>query len=200
MLEFATKIARLLMSRSHLLSQSTVRDQGLMGTLSVMLAAESRKPEALFPEFQDIVLFGSIAEGCEDPHDVDLMVFDQGFYSNVLSLKKGKYAQYGGLEGNLRSLLVDWFGFTDSDEEVMDTFACKVDLLVLPTDIFTVPQVFYRIAEQQSDPEFFQNAFLNMMRFNPATGDFEKIDLKYFEDKYKISLPHLRKSAFEPVS
>ncbi|MEK7464113.1 MAG: hypothetical protein AAB610_03280 [Patescibacteria group bacterium] len=192
MLAFATKIAQLLMSSSRRLAHSTIRDQGLMGTLSVMLAAESREPEALNPEFQDIILFGSVAEGNENPSDVDIIVLDRGFYSNVLT--PSRKAQYGALKDNLRSLFTGWFGFEENSKEVVDTNICKVDLLVLSAEIFTDPDILHCFAHHQTDPEFFKNAFSNMMRFNPFTGSFEKVDLSYFEQKYGVSLPHLRKT------
>ena len=196
-LEYATKIAALLTEKSKQFGQmsiATINGQSLMGTLSIMMAADSKKVEALHPWFQEIILFGSAAEGKENPSDVDLIAFDQGFYSNVI-LAPLKRARYGYIQRNLRDLLTGWFGFQDGDPEVKATFDNDVDLLVLPLAVLTDPVERQEFADQQSDPEFLQNAFSNMLCFDPDSGQFVKIDLSYFEQKYSVDLSELRKTA-----
>ncbi len=195
MLAVATRIAQLLTSRSKLVGKATVRDQTLMGSLSIAVAARNLDHEALNPLFQEILLFGSVAEGKENPSDVDLMVFDHGFYSNVLtpSSSRKMNAHYGKLSNNLHTLLYGWFGLDEASEEVLEISECAVDLLALPIDIFTDKHMLECMARNQPDPDFFPNAFSNMMRFNPTTESFEKVDLSYFEQKYGGNLSHLRK-------
>lgn len=197
-MDCARRIANLILRGARNTGRTLVREQPLMAALSIMAAAEHKDVDAFDPAVQEIVLFGSTARGESDPSDIDLMLFDKGFYSNVLSFEptegmSSKTDWYHKLQENLKLLFEGWFGFTeDSLPEVRPILdETLVDLHVLPTAIFTNPVRREEIAAKHFDPRFFQNAFSSMQRFDPATHDFVPVDLGYFERKYNADLSGL---------
>lgn len=199
-LELAVKVVKLLKEGSRYLRESSIlslQSSSLMATLSVMSAASSRKVSALDPSICEIILFGSATEEGKIPGDLDLMIFDQGFYSDVLmsSTRPQIYGMGNRVETNFLSLLTGWFGFNENMPEVHDVLKeTNVDLLVLPLSVFTDHMRRQEIASHQYDPEFFQNAFASMMRFEDVIGQFVEVDLAYFEEKYHTDLSRLRKT------
>lgn len=196
-LAYAKRVAKLIIEGSQAVGKRTNAQQTLMGSLSVMMAANKKDADALDPSIQEIILFGSSAKDDTEPEDLDLMIFDRGFYSNVfLSTNMNRY----GLVGRNLSLLMGWF---ESDETSEDYLAildgAQVDLLVLPLAFFTDTQKRRSIARQQCDPDFFENAFSAMRRYDASTGEFVGIDLSYFEEKYGVDLSVLRKSSEVPA-
>ena len=108
-LDHAKMVAQILTEGSKWVNSTSPSGQNPMGKLSIMMAGQSGDYKALDATFHDIIVFGSAAKDDGDPDDVDMMVFDQGFYSNVL-LSKGKGA-YGGLRRNINMLMLGWFCF-----------------------------------------------------------------------------------------
>jgi hypothetical protein len=195
-LETATAVARFLLAQSHRVGNSSLKGQSLMGILSVMVAAEKRDHEALNPIFHEILLFGSTARGEETPGDIDMIAFDTGFYSNIL--RETQYGK-GSLRGTISRLIEGWFPHDAQADfgEKLPSESLPVDLLVLPLKGLTDRKERRIIVSKQSDPQFFQNAFSCIWRFEidqgPYLGTFVKTDISYFEEKYGVNLSELRK-------
>lgn len=191
----ALSVADLLIKGSQIIGNETVHNQRPMPSLAILLAASNRDCDALDCTFKEILIYGSAAEGDEEPGDVDMLVFDLGFYSSVLRMSNHS-TMYGtnGVKDNLRKLLVDWFGFDEYENPVRHAiFGQSTDLLVLPLKFFTDQTSRDEISNRQRDPEFFQNAFSKMLRFDFDTKQFVPVDLDYFEAKYGAEIDTLRK-------
>lgn len=194
-LEHAKKVVNLLNQGTQWVGNTSIGGQNLMGTLSIMAAGTSHDSEALNPYFQEIIVFGSTAKDESFPKDVDMMVFDRGFYSNIFlaDQRASVYGMSDGVRGNLLKLLTGWFDFSGNEDEVQEAvFGRRVDLLVLPVSIFTDRRKRREVAQKQYDPEFFRKAFSKMFRFDPVQQEFVRIDLSYFEQKYGGDLSELR--------
>lgn len=189
-IQYALDTANTLHMCARAVGSTTVAEQTLMGSLSVMLATREMDFEAMDPSIRELILFGSTARGDENPDDIDMMLFDSGFYSNVI-LTSSVRSTYEGVEGNFEKLLTGWFGFDEDHTGVLPS-NMSVDLLVLPEQIFTDVQRFLEIANKQTDPNFFKKAFSKMQRYDAFAKKFIEIDLTYFEQKYGVSLSHLR--------
>ncbi|MAG12436.1 hypothetical protein CL630_01340 [bacterium] len=189
-LEWAEKIAQLILSGSRQVERTSATNQTIMGTLSIMSAMKNKDTEALDPSIVEIILFGSTAKSndSDEVGDIDLMVFDRGFYSNVLSVEftKGLTGDSSNafLRDNLTRLSEGWFGFSRNDLDIRDLLEMPlVDLHVLPIAIFADSDRRRKIAEKHHDPRFFENAFSSMMRFDAREGKFAPAGLEYFEQR-----------------
>lgn len=189
-LEWAEKIAWLICSGSNQVGKTAVGKQSLMGMLSVMVALEKQDAHAFNPKVEEIVLFGSAAQvdDSDEVGDLDLMIFDNGFYSNILSVESGdKLTLDSGakfLRDNLTRLLEGWFGFSRDDPAIREILEVPlVDLHVLPITVFTDPSRRREIAAKHRDPDFFENASSAMMRFNKTAGKFVPVSIGYFEQR-----------------
>jgi hypothetical protein len=188
----ATTIANLLMRESARLGACAVRDLPLMGTLSIISAAKTGDFAAFDPKIKEIILFGSTARGENDPGDIDLMVFDNGFYSNVIGFEPGEqndgenYSSWGGqLQENLTAILEGWFGYGGSNVRQFDDVL--VDLQILPIAILTDPVKRGEVSKKHFDPRFFENAFSTILRFDESETKFVPTTLEELEQKYQQS-------------
>jgi hypothetical protein len=193
-LEFAARIAKFLINGGRQIGLCATGDllkgkHGLMTALSVMSASCSQDVGALNPHFLEVILFGSAAEDGKIPNDVDLMVIDEGFYSNILAYngRTSLYRRGGAAEANLIRLASGWFGLDENEPEMREVLdETNVDVVVLPVSVFTDVSRRCEISRRQPDPDFFDNAFRHMMRFDEDSGQFVRVDLAYFEEKYAI--------------
>lgn len=141
---------------------------------------------ALKPKISEIILFGSTVQGSECPSDVDLMVFDNGFFSSQIEWT-GAEDIYELLSHNIFLLAKTFFRI--SDECVANLLeGISVDLHILNADFFKSWLVREEIANKHEDPDFFQNAFSHFMVFDKALGKFKHSCLADLERRYKISL------------
>ncbi len=196
--ELATAIAELIFKGARAVGGRTVGEQALMATLSVSHATHTRSVEAMNPAIDEVLLFGSTARGAVEPGDLDLIVLDHGFYSNLLCPREGQDDLYQALDQNLYILCEGWFGYNANEHqeygEIVDglaTEATKVDLHVLPLAIFTDPVQRRQIAAMHKDPQFFQKAFSRLQRYDRETRAFVPVDLSYFAEKYRCELGDL---------
>lgn len=189
--ETAAEIARLLLRGAHRIGTRRVSDQSLFGALSIIVAVTSRDYKALDPSIKELLLFGSTARNEPEPDDIDLMVLDGGFYSNVLcpERKSPGRDRYESLGDNLERMF-DWF---DSPEDYarVETLLedVSVDLHVLPVTILTNDIVRHRISRQHRDPWFFENAFSTIQRFDASTISFVPVTLAELQRKYQSAAP-----------
>lgn len=192
MMQRAETIATLLLDGSRQLSKRTPSSLPLAATLSIMAAAEARDVDAFDAVFKEIVLFGSTARGENNPCDLDLMIFDGGFYSNVLGFEPTEtrwdhdvpYSSYGGmLQDNLDQLLMGWF--EHSDEYCRQFDDVLVDLHVLPIALLTNIEMRKDVGLKHDDPAFFENAFSTILRFDELQGKFVPTTPQELEDKHR---------------
>jgi hypothetical protein len=221
-IERARQIAMLLVRGACEISRRKPEDRSDMATLSILAAMRKRNKQALDPMIREIILCGSSVrlkdkmdedkekdkEKADEAKidlnriyevgDIDLMLIDNGFYSNILSFDpmerlEAGFDQYLNLRGNLSAILISWFEFTSEDPAVyMALFESLVDLHVLPLAFFTDKRRRHKIAARHKDTQFFQNSFQFMMRFDFVKKKFVKTDLAYFEKKYECDLADLR--------
>lgn len=193
MMQRAETIATLLLDGSRQLSKRTPSSLPLTASLSIMAAAEARDADAFDAVFKEIVLFGSTARGEDNPGDIDLMIFDGGFYSNILGFEPTEtrsdhddlpYSSYGGkLQDNLDQLLWGWFEY--SDEYCRQFDDVLVDLHVLPITLLTNMEKRRDVGMKHDDTAFFENAFSTILRFDGHQGKFVPTTLQELEDKHK---------------
>lgn len=193
-LETATAIAHLLMLGSTELGRCCIKNLPLMGALSIISAGKSGDHNAFDPKIKEIILFGSTARGENEPGDIDLMVFDNGFYSNILGFEPGEQvdgefsSSWGGqLQENLHALLEGWFGYEGSAVSQFNDVC--VDLQVLPITILTDPVKRGEVGKKHFDPCFFENAFSVILRFDKSEMKFVRTTLEELEQKYQALTP-----------
>jgi hypothetical protein len=183
-LEYATEIARLLVQGATRINKTSVGHLSILARLSVSRAAQLQDVQGLDPSFQEIIVFGSAAREGSMPEDIDMMIFDTGFYSRVLC----KQQPYGSLKGNLQRLAL-WF---DREFENHDYEDVLVDLLLFPLSVLEEASMRRVACREQKDPDFFKNAMSDIYRFDFEKGEFVKTDITYFEAKYCIDLAEFR--------
>lgn len=191
MLQKATLIATLLCRHARNLACTNVNDVPLMASVSISYAAANRDVKALDPRFKEILLFGSTARGKAEPGDIDMMVFDSGFYSNIIDfepseknpLDVGPFGSWSGvIQENLEILLDGWFNCYDECYQFYDVL---VDLQILPITIITNPEMRRAIGMKHADTNFFTNAFSTILRFDEGNGKFVPTTLRELEEKYQ---------------
>ncbi len=193
----ANTIAKLLHVGAEIVATTPFEDLGFFAQRSVRRAAQARDNDALNPRIDEIILFGSLARGDDDVGDIDMFVFDHGFYSWSFMKKNSFSYEYGVLANNLNRLLTYWFGFPNggyTEDEIRLVFNTKVDLMILPTRFLTDTTVFDGIANRQMDPNFFPNAMQKIMRFDSGKMVFVETDITYLEKKYRVDLSRLCKA------
>lgn len=209
-LEVAVEIARLIHGGARRLSRTPMGELPLMVMLPMIDVAAGAPVGHMDPSVKELLLFGSAARGEAVIHDVDLMMFDGGFYSehfpvhpHLLHHERDAYSRlwhdgrdaYSRLRRNLRRLMEDWFGISpgcaESGAEV-EALMTPVDLHVLPIAFFTNRILCEAIAQAHRDLHFFQNAFSNVLRYDEALAEFVPVGLEYFEKKYGCDLSDLR--------
>ncbi len=189
-MSYATRIAKLLVRGGQKIGGTKTGRLGFMSSVAVMVAARKGDPDAFDPAVKEVLLFGSTARGEDRVGDVDLILLDQGFYSNLFQFERettqdtrfrARRDWYGYLRSNLGRMLEDFFGFSQETPEVGEMLEkVKTDLHVLPLSIFADPAKRAEIAGKHKDPQFFQNVFSKVLRFNFETETFEPVSLEYF--------------------
>ena len=202
LLSKAEQLADIIHSGVAKIHRTSVKDVALGSMLSlVRLGSEAREGAieeehllSLVPKVYEIILYGSVAAGKAEPSDIDLMIIDNGHFSDFLSCNRDEHHTddlYGDLRENLYWLMGGWFEvYEEQVEELLgDT---EVDLHVLPLRLLTNTDFRTKMAEKHRDPNFFKNALGEAMRFSRFTGKFEPFTLKYLENQYRCCLDDLR--------
>lgn len=191
-MQLAKKIASLLIIGAQNVGGTPAVSQSLFGSLAIDMAASARDLSALDPRIKEILIFGSTAKGGDEVGDLDMFVFDGGFYSNVLmSLNKNgdlygcrDMDMYSSIGKNLRLLLEGFMGYRDTDPQFSEVLNIDTDLHVLPISLLTDPDKRRKIAARHIDDCFFENAFSHLLRFNADTLEFEPVTIEALEQKY----------------
>lgn len=201
----ALELANLIWRKTTELRCKQVKDVRFGSMLSILRFVNAKKEDveesateehaaAIVPEIYEIILFGSVAAGAENPSDIDLMIIDNGHFSDFFPCNTDKYHTedaYQDLGDNLAWLMSGWF---DVSEEQVHTILgdTEVDLHVLPLRFLKSENARAVIAAKHKDPNFFRNVFGTALRFNRVTNEFEPFTLEYLEDHYRCDLRDLR--------
>lgn len=198
----AERLAVMILQKGRGLRQKPVKDLGFGSFLSfIKLQSDLKKGDvkeedfsSLAPRIYEIILFGSVAAGKKKPTDIDLMVLDNGHFSNFFPCTtKERHTEnwYEDLGDNLLWLMNGWFEVQEEQlQEILgDT---KVDLHILPLRLLKSPDFRTEAAEKHKDPDFFRNAFGTALRLNRTTRKFEPLTLEYLEKRYCCNLVDLR--------
>ena len=199
----ALELTKLIWQKTRELRHKPMKDAGLGSLLSIIrLASEAKTKEGIVeehidtiePKIYEIILFGSVAAGTKNPSDIDLMIVDNGHFSDFFPCNTDEHHTedaYQDLGDNLSWLMNGWFevGEEQIRELLVDT---EVDLHVLPLRFLKDRDVRATIAAKHKDPNFFKNVFKTALRFNSATDEFEQFTLEYLEDRYRCKLSDLR--------
>lgn len=207
-LQKAEALAGLIFAETDGLRQRPLREAGLGSWLSLFRLSRVFRDDrgdplkeisTIDPHIFEVILFGSVARGTENPGDIDLVLLDNGHFSNFIpgvdgTLPDGEKPagdMYHTLRGNLAWLMEAWFGIGEPTlvELLGDT---EVDLHVLPLDLLTSLEIRTTIASKHDDPRFFQNIFRDARRFNRSSGQFEPVSLEELEAQYHCDLSDLR--------
>ncbi|PCI28051.1 hypothetical protein COB55_04535 [Candidatus Wolfebacteria bacterium] len=190
-IEWAEKIAALLITQSDRIGNQSMGEQTLMGMASAFSAFKSGNIDALSPRIEEIILFGSVTKKVGNIGDIDLIVFDKGFYSQVLLSRDSDplEAYYEGpcLRENLTTLCDMWFDLSLHEKQLLKK-APPVDLHVLPIAILTDKTLRRGIEQRHHDPRFFENAFSSILRFEKGSGKFIPISLTDLTNIYSNEL------------
>lgn len=205
-LSHATAVAHLVLQGSRALSRKTLNTAPLMATLSISAAAKSRDAAAFDTKIKEILIFGSVARGEANPNDIDMMIFDRGFYSNIIGFEPGEAkdddldeevtvtpgkrprSSWGAIvRGNLSGLLSDWFRC--SAEQCAFAQAIPIDAQILPISIILEPQKRREVGAKHFDPRFFENAFSVILRFDEVEGKFVPTTLAELVEKHARPTP-----------
>lgn len=188
----AAKIARLIIDGSRKLGGTPLNELPLLATLPLLaIASKGVWAPQLDPRIDEILIFGSVARDEDTVGDIDMMVLDRGFYSSSFQSRIERVASrntdwYQSLDDNLRELLTGWFGLDETNEAVVEALAESVDLHILPLELLRSSAVKQKIAKHHRDPEFFENAFSHVLRWERWTSSFEPTTLAYIEERYHV--------------
>ncbi len=199
----AEQLAGLIFDKLYELRRKPLKDVGLGSLLSlVKLCADFREKNDLEgtsvrflePKIYEIILFGSVAAGKNSHSDIDLMILDNGHFSNFFPCMGEEHHTedwYEDLDENLLWLMSAWFGVHEAQiQEILGDI--EVDLHILPLDLLKFRDFRTIAAEKHQDPNFFKNVFQEAMRFNCSERQFEPVTLEYLEEKYHCRLDDLR--------
>jgi predicted nucleotidyltransferase len=203
-LKKAEQLAGLIFDKLYELHRKPMKDTGLGSLLSIIklqadLKEKNRLEEAdihsLEPKIYEVILYGSVAAGEKNPDDIDLMILDNGHFSNFFPCMTeedhGKGDWYEDLGDNLLWLMGGWFDVREEQiQKILGNI--EVDLHVLPIDLLRSQDFRKKAAERHKDPDFFKNVFQKALRFNPLSREFEPLTLEYLEEHYHCRLGDLR--------
>jgi predicted nucleotidyltransferase len=186
-LEKVKTAANLITKGARKIENTQPKNLPLMATLPLLSVSEGfEDPGIIDPDIREILLFGSLARGNDWVGDIDMMILDEGFYSNFFTApNEVTEPWYEDLGYNLGELLTQWFDFDPEDPKVNELMrSTPVDLHVLPADILYSGAKRDELLEHHHDPDFFENAFSDLMRFD---GDgFVSIDRSHLVTKHKM--------------
>ena len=138
----------------------------------------------------EIILFGSVATDKEEPNDIDLMVFEDGSFSEIISshlYTEEDYAdEYSTLGDNFQKI-IECVVIPDKETRKM-LEETPVDLHVLSREFFQSAQYRKTLAKKHKDPNFFQNAFKSAMRFDQSEGKFKPLKMSELEEKFNSKI------------
>lgn len=202
LLQIAEKVADIIYYESCELKFKPIKNLGLGSWMSIAKLASELKSEAedidfecLAPKIHEIILYGSLATEQEYPGDIDLMIIDNGHFSEYFHDNPNTDLDaYLELSENLELLMDMWFGISEEklSEEILEGTGIKVDLHVLPINLLTSLDYRKKISAEHSDSDFFQNAFHRSMRFNFDSRKFEPLTLEYLEKKHSCCLDDIK--------
>lgn len=202
LLQIAENLAGIIYYESCELKFKPIKNLGLGSWMSIVKLASEFKSEAenidfecLVPKIHEIILYGSLATEEEYPGDIDLIIIDNGHFSEYFHAHPhADLDAYLELSENLELLVDMWFGISEEklSEEILEGTGIKVDLHVLPINLLTSLDYRKKISAEHSDPDFFQNAFHRSMRFNFDLRKFEPLTLEYLEKRYRCCLDDIK--------
>lgn len=149
--------------------------------------------ESLKPTIREVLLFGSVAAEADDQliGDVDLMILDYGFYSRVLRPKEDRPndpfpdSKASELQDNLQLVLS---GFMQYDgDELNKLLSFPADLHVVPYTVVTDEVLRDEIARRHCDPQFFDNVFKCMMRYDRTRKAFVPVTLDELRERLQTT-------------
>lgn len=198
----AEQLASLIFEKMYELRSKPMKDVGLGSLLSIIkLKADvdegkgmEESLSSLAPKIYEVILFGSVAAGKKEPSDIDLIVLDNGHFSNFFPCMTAEHHTedaYEDLEDNLLWLMDGWFSVSELQlqEILRDT---TVDLHVLPLKLLRSPELRREIAEKHQDPNFLKNAFGTALRFDRFNRSFKPLTIEYLEKQYHCRLDDFR--------
>lgn len=196
-LDQAATTAQTLIEGATRLGRRSLNQVPLLSWLPFLkLGADARQGKdsdinACNPAICEILLFGSVADECEDVGDVDLMVLDHGFYSTLFmdqdqgDHNKGLLAESKdqALQDNLGLLLEGYMGY---EIDLIDGLSSiPTDLHVLPHTVVTDEAFRMEAALQHRDPQFFENVFKCMMRYDRMLREFVPVTLSELQERLR---------------
>lgn len=195
-LETAKEIASLIFLGAGKLKHTTMQDAPLLAMLPfIKLSADAREDKELDlnilnPHIFEVLVFGSTANGNQDcVSDIDIVIIDNGFYSNFFECGCDKEDWYMELSDNLEILLSGFMGMKDEAEKLTDV---PVDLHVFNVKMFKSEDLRKEILSKHKDPNFLRNCFSATLRFNRPNNTLEPVNLTYFEKRYNTKLTDLK--------
>lgn len=180
----AIDIAKLITTGVIKLNNTPKKDLPLLANLPLIKIGSDlnngKEPnlEHLTPKVFEILIFGSTANKKNDEvGDLDLIVFDNGFFSDFFTSKK-ENDMYANLSENLELMLNGWLGYD------MNTISYlfendDIDLHVLPLQMLKSNELRKQLASNHHDPLFFENAFSSIMRYNYLSKTFVSTDIDF---------------------
>lgn len=205
LLRRAERLAVLILQKERELRCKPVKNLGPGSFLSFIKLQSNLKKgnvkeedfSSLVPRIYEIILFGSVAAGKKKPTDIDLMMLDNGHFSNFFPCtteKRHTEDWYEDLRDTLLWLMEGWFEVKEKQlQEILRN--TKVDLHILPLRFLKSPDFRIEAIEKHKDPNFFRNALGKALRFNRTIRKFEPLTLEYLEKRYRCNLADLRSSA-----
>lgn len=187
----AEKLASMIFQKSYEISRKPMKDVSLGSMLSILNFCHSEEggSTSIVPKIHEIILFGSVATGEKNPGDIDLMVLDNGHFSNFFPCmaEDRPVDAYEDLGENLVWLMEGWFNVSGKHihEILEDT---EVDLHVLPINFLKSQDIRRKITSKHKDPEFFKNALRKALRFDTGMNKFIPVSVEYLEEKYHCDL------------
>ena len=199
-LQKAHEIARLILNGTHRLGRMRIGQLPLLSLLPfITLKAKADKNEqwggdvidTLNPHIYEVILFGSAAdERNVEVNDIDLMIIDTGFFSQILRFPPDCDDWYEMLSDNLELFLDGFLGY--QSENIQEILGNPVDLHVLPIQLLRSKDFRSEVGSKHKDPKFLRNCFSLMLRYDQTSQKFVPVNIAQLEEQYKTDLSDLK--------
>jgi hypothetical protein len=191
----AEQLATLITRKIYQLKNTSLKEVGLGSILQLLKLTDQAKKEeeldieSLNPQIYEIIIYGSLASSNSKPNDIDMLILDNGHFSDFMNNDTDVDDMYNCLSDKLSWLMDGWFQVRqDEIDAILE--GTEVDLHVLPIKLIRNKGYMQDVLQKHADHNFFKNAFSEALHFR--NGKFETLSIEYLETQYECDLTHLR--------
>ncbi|MDP2951069.1 MAG: hypothetical protein Q8N55_01665 [bacterium] len=174
----AIEIAQVIVDEVEKINKIPIKDFNLSNWISFC-----EHNHRLTPKVKEILLFGSLAQGSQNPGDIDMVFLDTGWFSRGFLSVDGTKDKYMELSEQTFVLFSDWFRVAQEKYDLLKEI--KIDLHILPFQVLYSEKVREKYLKGHSDQNFFTNAFSVLLRYDFAKKEFVLTSIEELVKKHQ---------------